>query len=142
MPSTSNTRADTTIRTRHVAGDAYEMTVRGHHILVDQPADSGGTDQAPTPTELFVAALTACVAFYAGRYLDRHGHSRDGLTVNADFTMADDRPARVSEVTVRVGVPPELSGARRDGLAAVAAHCTVHNSLTRPPAITIGVEAG
>jgi hypothetical protein len=29
---------------------------------------------APNPTELFAASLATCVAFYAGRYLDRHGH--------------------------------------------------------------------
>ena len=52
----------------HLDGDAYEMLVRGHRITVDQPADAGGTDKAATPTELFVASLAACVAFYAGRH--------------------------------------------------------------------------
>ena len=66
---------------RFVAGEAYEMTVRGHRVVVDQPADAGGQDSAPTPTELFVASLAACVAFYAGRFLTRHGYSRDGLAV-------------------------------------------------------------
>ena len=27
---------------RFVAGEAYELTVRGHRLLVDQPADAGG----------------------------------------------------------------------------------------------------
>jgi hypothetical protein len=47
----------------HVGGDVYEIHVRGHHLTVDQPVETGGTDKAPTPTELFAASLAACVAF-------------------------------------------------------------------------------
>ncbi|MET8897007.1 OsmC family protein [Streptomyces albogriseolus] len=52
----------------HVEQDAYTVDVRGHRLRVDQPLDAGGTDTAPTPTELFAASLATCVAFYAGRY--------------------------------------------------------------------------
>jgi putative redox protein len=55
------------------SGERYEVTLRGHRVTVDQPAALGGDDGAPTPTELFVASLATCVAFYAGRYLTRHG---------------------------------------------------------------------
>ena len=36
-------------------------------------------DQAPTPTELFVAPLAACVAFYVGRYLTATATSATGF---------------------------------------------------------------
>jgi uncharacterized OsmC-like protein len=122
---------------RFVAGESYEVAVRGHRILVDQPADAGGHDDAPTPTELFVASLATCVAFYAGRYLNRHGYSRDGLAVSADFDMATDRPARVSGIRLTVRVPADLPAGRWPGLRAVASHCTVHNSLAVPPSVSI-----
>jgi|SRR5690606_5756982 len=119
-------------------GEEYEVTVRGHRFTVDQPIEHGGADTAPTPTELFVASLTACVAFYAGRYLDRNGWSRDGLTVEASFTMAD-RPARVGAVTIRIHPPAGLPPERIERLLAVASHCTVHNSLTQAPDVTVAV---
>ncbi len=122
---------------RYVAGESYEVSVRGHRILVDQPADVGGLDAAPTPTELFVASLATCVAFYAGRYLTRHGYGRDGLTVSAGFDMASDRPARVSGIHVTVQAPADLPADRRPALRAVVSHCTVHNSLTSPPSVAI-----
>jgi putative redox protein len=128
---------DHQMRVSYVAGEAYEIAVRGHRLLVDQPAAAGGLDCAPTPTELFVASLASCVAFYAGRYLTRHGHSRDGLAVSAAFEMATDRPARVRGVRLSVRVPDELPEARRPALAAVISHCTVHNSITSPPEVTI-----
>jgi len=125
---------------RFVAGEAYQVTVRGHQLLVDQPADAGGQDSAPTPTELFVASLASCVAFYAGRFLTRHGYSRDGLAVSAGYEMASDRPARVSNVRLMVRVPAGLPPERWAALRAVASHCTVHNTLASPPSVTIDLQ--
>jgi putative redox protein len=122
---------------RFVAGESYEVAVRGHRVLVDQPADAGGQDDAPTPTELFVASLASCVAFYAGRYLTRHGYARDGLGVSVSFTMAADSPARVTGIQLTVRVPADLPTERWPALRAVVSHCTVHNSLTTPPQVAI-----
>lgn len=123
-----------------VRGETYEVNVRGHRVRTDQPTDAGGDDSAPTPTELFVAALATCVAFYAGRYLSRHGFDRDGLGVTAEFEMANDRPARVAEVRLTVRAPASLPPERRAALRAVAGHCTVHNSLTNAPRVTVEVN--
>lgn len=122
---------------RFVAGESYEVAVRGHRVLVDQPPDTGGQDAAPTPTELFVASLATCVAFYAGRYLTRHGFGRDGLEVSAGYEMATDRPARVSGIRLTVRVPADLPPHRWPALHAVVSHCTVHNSLVSPPSVVI-----
>lgn len=123
----------------HIDGDAYEIRVRGHRVRVDQPLDAGGADTGPTPTELFVASLAACVAFYAGRYLARHGFDRAGLTVRSEYEMAADRPARVGAIRIWVSPPAGFPADRLPALAAVASHCTVHNSLTDAPEITIGI---
>jgi uncharacterized OsmC-like protein len=136
--TTVQTRAEL-MDVRFVSGEAYEVAVRGHRLMVDQPVDAGGEDNAPTPTELFVASLATCVAFYAGRYLTRHGFNRNGLGVSVGFDMADDRPARVAAVRLTVRVPADLPAERMPGLQAVVSHCTVHNSLTTPPDVTIDV---
>lgn len=128
------------VSVEHVDGDVYEIHVRGHHLTVDQPVDAGGTDKAPTPTELFAASLAACVSFYAGRYLDRHGDDRTGLCVHADFDMATDRPARVAAIRVTIDPPVGFPTERIPALTAVAGHCTLHNTLLNPPEVTITVE--
>ena len=125
---------------RFVAGEAYEVAVRGHRLVVDQPADVGGQDSAPTPTELFVASLATCVAFYAGRFLTRHGYSREGLAVSVGYDMASNRPARVSGIRLTVHVPAGLPLQRWAALRAVVSHCTVHNSLAVPPSVTIDLQ--
>jgi putative redox protein len=122
---------------RFAGGEAYEVAVRGHRVVVDQPVADGGTDTAPTPTEMFVVSLAACVAYYAGRYLTRHGFERDGLRVTADFDMAANRPARVAAVRLAVHVPACVPADRWPALRAVVSHCTVHNTLTTPPEVAI-----
>jgi uncharacterized OsmC-like protein len=121
--------------------DRYRIGVRGHEVWVDQPVEDGGADSAPTPTELFVAGLASCVAFYAGRFLRRHGLPDDGLCVEADFAFATDRPARVASIGLRVQLPEGVPDERRASLLAVIEHCTVHTSIVRPPEISFELRS-
>ncbi|SES45429.1 Uncharacterized OsmC-related protein [Pedococcus cremeus] len=126
----------TTVRVDHLSGDEFTIGVRGHRLTVDQPVDAGGRDTAPTPTELFVAGLASCVAFYARRYLARHGLPTEGLAVDAAYEMGS-RPARVAAVDLRLHVPAGVPESRREPLLAVASHCTVHNTLTTQPDVVV-----
>ena len=121
-----------------LAGESYEVMVRGRRIVVDQPIGSGANG-APTPVELFVASLATCMAFYAGRYLTNHGYGRDGLVVSAGFAMASGRPARVTTIDLVIQVPAELPAERRSALRAVVGGCTVHNTLVSDPSITFEI---
>jgi uncharacterized OsmC-like protein len=121
----------------HQTADRFELQVRGHRLLCDQPLADGGDDQGPTPTELFVGSLAACVAFYARRFLARHDLDTTGLRVEAAYTMSPDRPARVDTITLRLLLPQPLEENRRRALLAVVDHCTVHNSLRTPPEVRI-----
>lgn len=38
-----------------------ESDVRGHKIIIDQPANAGGTDEGVTPLELLFASLAGCI---------------------------------------------------------------------------------
>lgn len=124
------------IEVTHETGDRFVMSVRRHEVSVDQPRGLGGEDTAPTPTELFVASLASCVAFYARRYLARHDLPDEGLQVRAAFTLAKN-PARVGSVRVELRLPDGVPPERSQALLAVASHCTVHNSLAEPPEIRI-----
>ncbi|HLW46104.1 MAG TPA: OsmC family protein [Acidimicrobiales bacterium] len=120
----------------HLEGDRFEIAVRNHRVYVDQPLADGGEDTAPTPTELFVSSLAACVAFYAGRYLTRHGLPTDGLGAEADYGFAKG-PTRVGQVTVRLRVPEAVPEDKWAALLAVASHCTVHNTLDVQPVVSV-----
>lgn len=124
------------MRVGWVIDDRFDIQVRGHTITVDQPTEVGGADVGPTPTELFVAGLASCVAFYARRYLRRHHLDPTGLEVSTTYRMGS-KPSRVAAVEMEIRLPAELPPDRRAGLLAQAAHCTVHTSITHPPEIAI-----
>src|SRR4029453_15452097 len=121
----------TNIVVRYLEGDRLTAAVRGHEVTVDQPAADGGEDLSPTPTELFVSGLAACVGFYAERYLRRHGLDPAGLVVESDFDFSEDRPSRVSNVRISV-TAPGLPGSRRAPFSRGMEPSTVHNPLVTP----------
>jgi putative redox protein len=122
------------IEVRRQDRDRYEIRIRDHTLVVDQP---GSGDAGPTPTEIWVGGLASCVAYYAGTFLTRHGIDATDLRVRAAWRFAEDRPARVGDVAIEVdvpsGFPPELA----DRFHAVVTHCTVHNSMKDPPSVSI-----
>jgi uncharacterized OsmC-like protein len=124
----------TNMGVRYLDGDRLVATVRGHEVTVDQPVEDGGEDLAPNPTELFIAGLATCVGFYAERYLRRHDLDPTGLVLDCDFDFSQERPPRVGDVRISV-TAPGLPESRREAFARVIEHCTVHNSLTRPPTV-------
>jgi uncharacterized OsmC-like protein len=128
------------LRVDHEGGDRFRIGIRQHTVRVDQPASDGGDDTAPTPSELFVASLASCVAFYVRRFLSRHGLPVEGLSVTAEYAMAS-HPARVATVDLQVDAPAELSPAQQSALLAVASHCTVHATLLHPLEVRIELTA-
>lgn len=127
------------ITVTHEHGDRMTIRVRGHDLVTDQPISGGGEDAGPTPTELFVASLAACVGFYAERFLRRHAPDA-GLSVTCDFAMSTDRPSRVASVDLRIDVPGPLREDLREALLRAVDHCTVHNSLRTPPAVRMEIR--
>jgi len=124
------------MRVEHRGGDKFDIKVRGHVVRVDQPVKDRGEDTAPTPTELFIASLASCVAFYARRYLARHDLPSEGLAVEATFDMGS-KPARVAGIDLSLIVPEGVPADRLGALLAVATHCTVHNTLASEPDVSI-----
>lgn len=123
------------ITVRHIRGDQARIEVRGHEVLTDQPVEDGGDDTAPTPTELFVASLAACVAYYSEQFLRRHRLPTEGLSVTCDYKWAEN-PHRVGAIELRVDAPG-LTQAKVEAFTRVIEHCTVHNSLRQPPEVRL-----
>lgn len=121
-----------TISVLHDSGDRFRIEIRGHELIVDQP---GSGDSGPTPTELFIASLISCTAFYARRFLARRGLTDGELVVTGDYTWAEDH-SRITAIEMHVatanGIPADLHAA----LARVVEHCTVHESIRNVPALS------
>jgi putative redox protein len=117
-----------------LGGDRHRVCVRGHELIVDQPREDGGEDAGPTPVDLFVASLAACVSHYARRGLGRSG---EGPTVRCRWTMSETPPWRVAAIDIDVNLPHDVEPARLAAVQRAVAHCTVHNTLVDPPRVRI-----
>lgn len=126
------------ISVTHLVEDRFRIDVRGHQLLVDQP-HRDREEAGPSPTELFVSSLAACVGHYAAGFLRRHGLAEEGLRVDCDWTMLASQPARVGRVNLSVATAVPVPDELRAGLQEEVEHCTVHNTLRRPPPITVTV---
>lgn len=118
-------------------GDAYSIAFGPHTVVVDQPVSAGGTDLGPTPTEIFVAGLAGCVAYYGGKYLRENGLD-PALTVRLRYKWALS-PNRVARMQLTVEAP-ELPDEHRAAFQDAIDHCSVHNTLREPPTVEIAVN--
>jgi putative redox protein len=120
---------------RRLQGFAHEIDIEGGHtIVVDEPADAGGTDAGPSPGRLLAASLAACTAVTMEMYAERKQWEIGSVEVDVDATY-DGHVPTAFDVTVRL--PAGLSEAQRERLLAVASKCPVHRALTGETAVTI-----
>ena len=129
------------IRVKYEDGDRLRIEVGGHLLTTDQPVEDGGGDLGPTPTDLFVASLAACVGLYAERFLRRHDLPVAGLGVDASF-VGTCRSTRVESIDIGLSLPEGFPEERLPALQAVIEHCTVHNSIREAPVIRMQIGLG
>jgi uncharacterized OsmC-like protein len=117
-------------------GTRYDITSGKHRIVTDQPGEDGGQDAGMSPVELFVGSVASCVAYFVGRFCARHNISREGLSVDADWAMAE-QPHRVGRIDLVIHLPHRIMAEQRDRLLKVAHGCTVHQSVAVPAVVAI-----
>ena len=121
---------------KYIEGKRFVVESRGHTIIVDQPKSADGTDQGMDPIELFNASLASCAAFYAVTFLSRRNPELKGLEIQSSWKYSED-PHRIGEISLIVKLPFKLSKSEKSGLLRTIEHCTIKNTLNRPPNITV-----
>ena len=117
-------------------GTRYDITSGKHRVVTDQPVEEGGQGAGMSPVELFVGSVASCVGYFVGRFCARHDIPREGLTVEAEWTMAEG-PHRVGQITLVIHLPHRLTPEQKEKLLKVAHGCTVHQSIAAPPTVAI-----
>ena len=120
-------------------GTRYDILSDRHRIVTDQPVEDGGGDAGMSPVELFVGSVASCVGYFVGQFCVRHDISREGLKVEAEWTMAES-PHRVGQIMLAIRLPHRVTPELRDRLLKVAHGCTVHQSLALPINIAIDLN--
>jgi putative redox protein len=129
------TMGERTVRTRWDGGMRAVTEAGGFEIVVDEPADSGGTDTGPQPTDLLLASVSSCFALAMAFAAKKSGIELVGLSVEAVGSYHGPRFARI---TVSV-----TSDSPREALEQLLPHaqrvCYVTNTLRHQPELVIGL---
>ena len=133
---TSGGKDDMKLTATFHGGIRYDIVSGKHRIITDQPLEDGGQDSGMGPVELYVGSVASCVAYFVGQFCERHGISREGLAVDAEWTMAEG-PHRVGRIDIAIHIPHRITADQRERLLKVAHGCTVHQSIAVAPNIGI-----
>ena len=122
--------------TNHLGAVQFEISARNHKVYCDQPVESGGFDEGPTPPELMLGALGACAAYYAVDYLKRQKVPAEGVRVRttAEKVLG---PARLDDIHIQLECCRSLEGRHQKGLLDAVRKCLLHNTLLHLPKIRV-----
>ncbi|OJU83509.1 MAG: hypothetical protein BGO11_13390 [Solirubrobacterales bacterium 70-9] len=129
---------------RRIEGLAHEIDLGGNReIVVDEPAEDGGTDTGPRPSQLLASSLAGCTAITVELYAQRKGWDVDGLEVAVDMSSAGgpDPHASPTHFTVEVTLPAGLDDEQRRKLMVIAGKCPAHKLLEHGAEITAAEKA-
>ena len=127
-------------------GFRSDVSIRDHRVVIDEPAQLGGTDAGPSPVELILAALGACQEITYKAYATALGIDLQRVAVELDgdidlrgFFGVDDqvRPGyQAIRGRVRLessATPAELARLKQ----IVDRHCPVLDMLSQPVPVTL-----
>lgn len=105
----------------------HDVKAGDHTFTVDEPVESGGQDEGPSPQELLAAALASCTAVTMVMYAQRKGWDTSGLEVDVEYTPAERGCPTKFELVLKM--PPHLDEEQIERLQVIAAKCPVHRTL-------------
>jgi putative redox protein len=133
------------VTARRIAGLSHEIDLDDDRsIVVDEPAEDGGTDTGPRPSQLLASSLAGCTAITMELYAERKGWELDGLEVTVDMSTEGDAAhphASPTHFTVEVALPDGLDDEQRHKLMVIAEKCPVHKLLEKGAEITVAERA-
>lgn len=114
-----------------VSAARTDLTARHHRIVVDEPAERGGTDMAATPLETMLAAFLSCtnviahvVAGDLGLRIEAMKLEAVGEFDNRAVFGKADVPVPFPRISLEVGLKTDAAPDRIEALrAAVARRC-------------------
>ncbi len=115
------------VRARRIRGYAHEIDLEGgHELVVDEPAERGGTDTGPRPTQLLATSLAGCVAITIEMYAERKGWDVGRLEVEVEVSYEGEAPTGYE---VSISLQGDLDEEQRRRLLVIATKCPVHKVL-------------
>ncbi len=106
---------------------ATRIEVAGHAVHTDAHAESGGGGTAPSPVELFIGSLCACMAMTARIYARRKGIALESARVTGTARRTPNGVVTAIDLQVELG--GSLTPEERQRVFEIMKHCPIHQTL-------------
>ena len=146
------------VRVESLAGQLYAMKASNerHELLSDEPQTDGGNDAGPSPYELLLASVGACMAITLRMYANHKQWPLESISIelshdkvlatDCEACTADERAAlgpagRVDVIRTNIQLTGSLDEEQVQRLHEIANRCPVHRTLEKPPKFLSTVTA-
>ena len=137
-----------TVTVESKLGDKFviESDIRGHKVVIDQPANAGGTDTGVTPLELMFASLAGCIGSIGRIVAMQKRIELRGMNIKVEGPLDTDgllgKPidGRVGfeGITVTVDVDADMTDEEKAAfIHEVDARCPVSENLLNATPVTV-----
>jgi len=127
------------VTTQYIDGVKFNVAVRGHSVVCDQPLENKGTDAGISPPEFLLASLATCAGYYALEYLRTRALPTDGLAVRVHADKLK-QPARLGDFRIEVEIPA-IEPRHEEGVLRAVKSCLIHNTLLHTPSLEVVIHA-
>jgi putative redox protein len=122
-------------------GKKVDAHLGGHVVRTDQPVSNGGEDSAPSPFNLFLAAIGTCAGIYVAGFCQKRGLPTEGIRL-VQRSHLDPETGALARVEIDIELPSGFPEKYRDALVRVADQCAVKKAIQAQPVFDVKTVAG
>lgn len=113
-------------------GRRVDAQVGNHLVRTDQPVENGGEDTAPSPYQLFLAAIGTCAGIFVQGFCAKRELPTEGIRI-VQRLHQDPETGTLGRVELDIEVPPGFPEKYRDALVRVVDQCSVKRAIQAQP---------
>ena len=113
-------------------GKQVNAEYNGFVHKTDQPLAAGGGNTAPSPFDLFLAALGTCVGFYVLSFCQQRGIDMAGIELRQAMDR-DPQTHLIGRIDIEIVLPASFPEKYRAAVVQAAQLCMVKKHLENPP---------
>jgi putative redox protein len=117
-------------------GKKVNARYNGHVIKTDQPVESGGSNSAAAPFDLFLASIGTCAGIYVKSFCTQRGIPTDNIRIMQSMDYDFDK-GMIGKIKLEIELPRDFPDKYRDAVIKVANLCAVKKHLLDPPEIEV-----
>lgn len=108
----------------------------GHIIKTDQPLSGGGQNTAPSPFELFLAAIGTCAGIYVKSFCDNRSIPTQNIKI-VQTTEYNEETGLPTNIKLDINLPSDFPEKYKEAVISVAELCKVKKSMAAPPVFQV-----